>query len=73
MKDMGDTTIDELVYETKTQGSAIGLQGFTTPEHWKFAVIVVVASPGNEAAMELVKEFHLKMRSIVKSMIIENF
>jgi len=58
-------TINQLVTDTKLAGSAFGLLGFTTPEHWPFAIIVAVASTGNEAIIPLIQEFHEKLRSMV--------
>lgn len=54
-------TLDELVSKVKLSGSAIGVDGTTTPEGWPFYVVVAVAAPGNERAVELAKEFRRKM------------
>lgn len=45
-------TIDQLVTHVKLTGSAVATFGYTTPEGYPFAAIVVVGSPGNEAVMD---------------------
>lgn len=65
---IGDMTVDDLVYETKFTGSAVSFYGFTTPEKWPFAVIIAVASPGNESVMEMVADFHRKMAAMTHSL-----
>lgn len=54
-------TVDQVVTQTKLSGSAMQFNGFTTPERWPFTMVVAVAKPGNEAAVDLAKEFHAKM------------
>jgi hypothetical protein len=54
-------TLDGAVTQTKLTGSCFEFHGKTTPEGWPFAVLVVVAKPGNEKAMEYLQEFRDKM------------
>jgi hypothetical protein len=54
-------TADQLVTWTKLNGSAFALNGNTTPEGWPFVVVIAVAKPGNERAVELAQEFHRKL------------
>ena len=54
-------TLDQLVTQTKLGGSASGVQGHTTPEGYPFAIVVAVATPGNERVMDFAREFHEKM------------
>jgi hypothetical protein len=61
MRDLKTVSVDQLVTETKLAGSAQEIIGLTTPEGWPFVVIIAVAKPGNERAVEFAKEFHRKM------------
>lgn len=54
-------TLEELVMFVKLNGSAFLQNGVTFPEGYDFVVVVAVASPGNEAAMQFASEFHAKM------------
>lgn len=65
---IGEMTVDELVTGTKFAGSATAFYGNTTPEGWPFAIIIAVASPGNETVMELVADFHRKLASMTDTM-----
>lgn len=56
------STIDELVTALKLAATPVlALHGNTTPEGYPFFVVVVLAEPGNEAAVGLAREFHDKM------------
>lgn len=57
-------TLDSLVTQVKLQGSAAQVNGHTTPEGYPFTVVVAVAKPGNEKAVELANEFHQKMSKL---------
>jgi hypothetical protein len=54
--------LDSLVTFTKLNGSCLELHGFTTPEGYPFVMVVAVASPGNERAIQLAQDFAAKMR-----------
>jgi hypothetical protein len=54
-------TVDEIVTKTKLHGSAMSLNGYTTPEGWPFVIVVAVAKPGNERVVAYAREFHEKM------------
>lgn len=54
-------TLDQLVTQTKLSGSAQVLYGFTTPEGWPFMLVMAVAKPGNEMAVELVRVLYERM------------
>ncbi len=56
-------TVDELLTQTKLAGSALGINGYTTPEGYPFALVVAVGSPGNVQAVELLNELHIKMEA----------
>lgn len=56
-------TMDQLVTQAKLAGSALQLNGFTTPEGWPFVVVIAVAAAGNEKAVELAQEFGSKLRA----------
>ena len=60
------TTVDTLVTKVKQEGSALMLEGFTTPEGHPFVLVVAVANPGNELALEYAKEFAGKMNAAAK-------
>ena len=49
-------TIDQMITTTKLRGSCLTLKGHTTPEGWPFVVVVAVARPGNERAVELAEQ-----------------
>lgn len=54
-------TLDQLVTYVKLNGSALLQDGQTTPEGWPFVLVVAVARPGNEKAVEYAREFAGKM------------
>lgn len=54
-------TMDQLVTQTKLSGSALVLNGFTTPEKWPFTIVLAVAKPGNELAVQYAQEFFQRM------------
>jgi hypothetical protein len=58
-------TLDELVTKVKLAGSAACVHGATTPEGYPFVIVVAVAAPGNERAVELAREFNAKMAAAV--------
>jgi hypothetical protein len=60
-------TLDRAVTQTKLAGSCFEFHGTTTPEGWPFVVLVVVAKPGNERAMEYLQEFRDKMAAAAPS------
>lgn len=62
--DLKQVSVDRFVTDTKLSGSVMSLQGFTKPEHWPFVVIAVVAKPGSEQLLELVREFHGKLAAL---------
>lgn len=49
-------TVDELITMTKLSGSALMLDGYTTPEGWRFWLTIGVASPGNERIRDLMRQ-----------------
>lgn len=55
--------MDQLVTQTKLCGSAMVLNGFTTPENWPFTIVLAVAKPGNERAVEFAQDFFRKMNA----------
>jgi hypothetical protein len=57
-------SVEQLVTDTKLSGSAAQVVGHTTPEHWPFIVVVAVAKPGNELAVQYAKEFAQKMQAV---------
>lgn len=59
-------TVDQLVTQVKLSGSAMQFNGFTTPEGWPFTLVLAVAKPGNERAVELAQEFSRKMTAAAK-------
>lgn len=59
-------TLDQFVTQVKLVGSGIMLDGFTTPEKWPFVFVLAIASPGNEAAIDLAKNFHAEMQKRAK-------
>lgn len=60
-------TLDQLVTQTKLAGgSAFQLNGFTTPEKWPFTVVVAIAGPGNDYAVELANEFSTNMKNCAR-------
>lgn len=49
-------TLDQLVTYTKLNGSAFALRGFTTPEGYRFTILLAVGSPGNERGVNFITE-----------------
>jgi hypothetical protein len=68
MSDLWDklrwVTFDSMVTTVKRSGSAMQFDGLTTPEKWPFTIVVAVAKPGNERAVQLAKDFNDKMSAI---------
>lgn len=59
-------TVDQLITDVKLAGAAGEIFGLTTPEGWPFVIIVAIAKPGNERAVELTKDFADKMAGIAE-------
>jgi hypothetical protein len=60
-------TLDQIVTKTKlSNASALRLNGFTTPEKYPFVLVLAIAGPGNEAAVELADKFNEEMKARVK-------
>jgi hypothetical protein len=55
-------TLDGAITAVKLNGSAALIDGFTKPEGWPYVVVVAVAKPGNEVAVELAREFSSKIQ-----------
>lgn len=66
MKPLKQLTVEQLVTDTKLAGSAAQVVGHTTPEHWPFIVVVAVAKPGNELAVQYAREFAQKMQAVTR-------
>ena len=58
------TTLDELITMTKLHGSALTLNGYTTPERYPFVVTISVASPGNEEVLQFAQEYVDKLNAV---------
>lgn len=54
-------TLDQLVTFVKLNGSALQQYGITAPEGWQFVIVVAVASPDNELAVKLARDFAKNM------------
>jgi hypothetical protein len=59
-------TLDQLITGVKLRGSAAEINGHTTPEGYPFVVVVAVAKPGNEKAVEFARKFHADMVAAVQ-------
>lgn len=66
MKPLKELTVEQLVTDTKLSGSATQTVGHTTPEGWPFIVVVAVAKPGNELAVQYAREFAQKMCAVAR-------
>lgn len=57
-------TIDQLVTRTKLAGSAALVHGYTTPEGWRFALVLAVGGPGNQAAVDVILDAHVRLAEL---------
>jgi hypothetical protein len=62
--DLREVSLDDIVTATKVSGCSAMLRGFTTPEGWPFAVVVAIAKPGSEVAVQLAEEFSAKLTAL---------
>lgn len=57
-------TVDQFVTKVKLNGSSAIINGHTKPEGWPFAVVVAIGSPGNQMAVEMVRQLNEDLAAV---------
>lgn len=64
LRSLDKITVDGLLTLVKLTGSGGHVNGVTKPEGWPFVVCAAVGSPGNEAAVDLLREFDGRLQAL---------
>jgi hypothetical protein len=64
MEDVDGATLTAMVTYAKLRGSSMVVRGHTQPEGWPYWTVITVVKPGNEPALDAVRECEARLREL---------